>query len=556
MKKHLLLALSLVTLLASCGSSSSAESGSTKTSSATGQTSDVSINSDSISSDFALTNGAGTAITSTNGVYSIAEAGVYTASGKLAGQIYINAPSAEVELDLNGVSITNDSVSPIFVKDCAEFNLKVLKGTSNYVYDNRTTDYSETTDETIGTAAIYSSNGDIKIKGSGTLSVTSLANSGITGKDNVTVKNVTMLVKAVNNGIKGNDKVTIEENPTLGIVAGNNGIRTSNSDKGSSAQHGYIYINGGNITINSYGDGIDAEYGVEFGTSLDDDGNTCVPVVDIYTNIYSSYSYSTVSSAAKQAYSGPGRNGGGFDGGGMNGGKSAEKADDSAKGIKANESINVNAGQIYCYTYDDGIHANKGESLENGSTSKGNITIGGGTLNLKASDDAIHADGTLSVTNGTITIAESHEGLEANAINISGGEMTIYASDDAVNACASIVISGGRVDVNMPASGDVDGLDSNGTFSISGGTVITRGPNSDMAAPIDTDGTLSLTGGTLIVIGYCPRFNTNLTKSTSTSGLSSGSHTVTIGNQTISYTNSYSYSGSTTVYGSGSATVK
>ncbi|MBQ2069467.1 MAG: hypothetical protein II467_00895, partial [Bacilli bacterium] len=89
-----------------------------------------------------------------------------------------------------------------------------------------------------------------------------------------------------------------------------------------------------------------------------------------------------------------------------------------------------------------------------------------------------------------------------------------------------------------------------------GGTVITRGPNSEMAAPIDTDGTLSLTGGTLIVVGYCPRFNTNLTKSTSTSGLSNGSHTVTIGNQTISYTNSYSYSGSTTVYGSGSATVK
>ena len=67
----------------------------------------------------------------------------------------------------------------------------------------------------------------------------------------------------MNNGIKGNDKVKIEEDPTIGIVCGNNGIRTSNSDVGTNAQHGYIYITGGTITINSYGDGIDAEYGSE-----------------------------------------------------------------------------------------------------------------------------------------------------------------------------------------------------------------------------------------------------------------------------------------------------
>ncbi|MCR5078324.1 MAG: carbohydrate-binding domain-containing protein [Bacilli bacterium] len=570
MKSKLLLALASSALLMSCGSTSGGSgstytSGSTGTNSASGQTSAVSISEDDVDSDFTLVDESNNAISGTSGVYKITSAGTYTASGKLSGQIYVDAADAEVELDLNGVSISNSSVSPIFVAACADFDLKALSGTSNYIYDNRTTDYSESEDDTVGKGAVYVADGDLKIKGTGTLSVTSLANSGIHGKDNVTVKNVTMLVKAVNNGIKGNDKVTIEENPTLGIVAGNNGIRTSSSDTGSSAQHGYIYINGGTITINSYGDGIDAEYAVEFGTSEDDDGNTCTPVVDIYTNKYSSYSYSEVSSSAKinYAYGGPGggnqgggNQGGGFDGGGMSGGSSAEKADESAKGIKANEAINITAGEIFCYTYDDGIHANSGESLENGSTSSGNITISGGEISLKASDDGLHADGTLNIKGGTINIAESHEGVEGNIINISGGETTVYASDDAVNASSALNISGGRVDSNMPASGDVDGLDSNGSFTISGGTIITRGPNSEMAAPIDVDGNVKMTGGTLIVVGYCPSISTSLTKTSSSSGLSSGSHTVTIGGSTISYSNAYSYSGSTTVYGSGTATVK
>ncbi len=530
----------------------------------TGTTTDVEIEEDNVTMKFSIVDATNNEVTDTNGVYNIIAGGVYTVSGKLTnGQIYVDT-TEEVELVLSNVSIANSSVSPIFVNNCADISIKAKKDTTNYIYDTRTTDFSTTTDETIGTAAIYVSNGDLKLCGKGTLSVTSTANSGIHGKDNVKVKNLTMIVKAQNNGIKGNDKVTIEENPTLGIVAGNNGIITSNSEIGNNgSQHGYIYINGGSITINSYGDGIDAAYSVVIGTSTDADGVTYIPALDIYTNIYSSYSQSTTTNnLISYNRGGPGGGWGnnGFDNGGMSGGTSAEKADVSAKAIKANESIEVTAGTIFSYTYDDGLHTNNDEQLESNVTPNAAINISGGTLKMKASDDAIHADGTLTISGGEIYIAEAHEGVEGKKINITGGKITVFANDDAINASNSINISGGYIDVNMPSNGDVDGIDSNGSITISGGTTIVRGPNSEMACPLDADGSISITGGTVIACGYCSTRTilkgSNMTLTTSTSGLTTGDHTVTIGSETISYSNIYTYSGNTYVYGSGTATVK
>ena len=571
MKKKIFIFLLLLMAFTFVGcSESSSGSGSTNTttnSDVSGKTEDIEIKDDTVTSTFTLIDEQGNKIASTNSIYTITSGGVYIASGKLVdGQIYVNASGAEVEIELDGVSITSSSVSPIFVSDCNKITIKVKKDTTNYIYDNRTTDYSTTSDESIGTAAIYVANGDLKVSGKGTISITSLYNSGIHGKDNVTVKNCTMLIKAMNNGIKGNDKVTIEENPTIGIVCGNNGIKTSNSDKGSSAQHGYIYINGGTITINSYGDAIDAAYAVEIGTSTDSDGNTYTPVIDIYTNKYSSYTLvdsadtgatlSRLTLTETGGPGGPGGPGGGFGGGGFGGGKSAEKADDSAKGIKANEAINITASEIFIYTYDDAIHTNN-DKLDTGVTASANINISGGTITIKASDDGIHADGTLTISGGEVTIAESHEGLEAKIVNINGGKSIVFANDDGVNASSAINISDGVLDVTVSPDGDKDGIDSNGTITITGGIIITRGPNSEMMAPLDADKTMKMTGGTLIVIGYTPRKLTTsgITKTSSSNGLSSGTHTVTIGSNTITFNNTYSYKGACTVYSNSTATV-
>ena len=566
MKKKILFTLSLLSILALVGCASSLKGEKSQSSSSSisgddvsGNTTDIDISDDTINSDFSLKNESGNEITGQNGVYTISTSGEYTAKGKLTGQIKINASGQKVTLVLNGVSISNSSVSPIYVMDCSDIEIKVANGTTNYIYDTRTIDYSQS--DTEGRAAIHVDNGDLKIKGKGTLSIESTTNSGIHGKDNVSVKNVTMLIKAMNNGIRGNDKIVIEEEPTLGIVAGNNGLVTHNSDKPNTAQHGYIYITGGTITINSYGDAIDAAYAVEISNGTDSDGNTYSPVLDLYTNKYSSYTLTTTSSGSNSLFSRGGHgnppSGGGFGGGGFQGGSSAEKADDSAKGIKAPEAINISGGKIFSYTYDDGLHTNA-DKLDTGVTGSANINISGGTLSIKASDDGIHADKTLNITDGVIYVAESHEGIEANIINISGGELKVNGGDDGVNASNQINVSGGRLDVTVSPNGDTDGIDSNGSITITGGTIITRGPNSEMASPLDADGTVKIAGGTTIIVGYAGgRYTTsNVTKSTSSNGLSTGDHTVTLNGATITYSNTYSYSGSVTVYGTGSATVK
>lgn len=547
MKKKLLV-FSLFTLLSLTGCSGIKT---TSASDVNGNTSAVEIPDDTITGDFILQNESSVSISPVDGVYTISAAGTYKASGKLSsGQILINAVDAEVELDLEGVSIANSSKSPIFVQNCADFDLKASKGTNNYIYDYRNTDYSQSDTEPRG--AIYSENGDIKVKGTGTLSIISNKNSGIHGKDNVTIKNVTMLIKAMNNGIRGNDKVTIEENPTLGIVAGNNGIVTHNYDQGSNgAQHGNIYITGGTTTINSYGDGIDAAWGCYISQGTDTEGNTYTPVIDIYTNIYSSY---TLNSSSSIKYAPPGGGGhgggGGFDDGGWGGGSSAEKANDSAKAIKANDTIDISAGNIFTYTYDDGIHSNKDNIT--GLTTNGHVNINGGTLNLKASDDAIHADGTLTINDGTINVPESHEGLEGNQIIMNGGKAIVSGKNDGVNASTSITINGGYLDVTVPNSDDVDGIDSNGTYTQKGGIVITRGPNSTNMAALDTDGTCSISGGTLIVLGSLGSRGLTKGSGISTYSLSlhsQGSQTVKINGETLTFTNAYSY-GKTQVYSS------
>ena len=554
----------------------------------TGEIDPIEVDDDEIETDFKIKTSDGVAPTVENNVYTISEAGTYKISGKLAnGQIYIDAEDKEVELELNETSISCDFAAPIYVKTADSVDIKVKKETTNYIYDNRENyDDSEDNDE-VGSGAIYIDDGDFKIKGTGTLAIIAYANNGIHGKDDVTIKNATLVIKAVNNGIKGNDSVTIEETPSIDIICGNDGIKTKNSDLSKKGkQRGDVTITGGQISINSYGDGIDASYRavISDGVKEDDDGNQTPisPVLNIYTNKYSAYTIS--SSKANRP--------GGWPGWGGNESSNKEKAESSAKGIKASEDVVISGGTIYTETYDDSLHGNAESDdekilLDNGNYANGNVTISGGVLKLNASDDGIHADGTLDISGGNIlvrgdhqdTTGESYEGIEGNIINISGGDITVFASDDGVNAQTSINISGGRLDVTVSPNGDKDGIDSNGTITITGGIVITRGPNSNNMSPIDADGTISVNGGTLVVIGKSSssgggggwrpgpggggmgegtiQTGSGITTSTSSNGLSLGSHTVTFSSLEITYTNSYTYSGGVTVYSvHGTATVK
>ena len=251
-------------------------------------------------------------------------------------------------------------------------------------------------------------------------------------------------------------------------------------------------------------------------------------------------------------------------------GQNGDGADVSAKGIKAENEIYIKAGTIDIKAYDDAIHANNDGIIENGSSPLGNVDISGGTSTLYASDDAIHADGELNIFGGNTTVTSSYEGLEGNVINVSGGTTYVYGTDDGVNATSgksspTINVTGGFLDVEVPTSGDTDGIDSNGGYTQSGGTVIVKGPGSAsgsqmaMAAALDTDGAVSITSGSLIVFGAIEKTpSTSVTKTlVSSNTVSSGNHTITFASSGTSYTtNLKSSSNGCIVYSSlGSATL-
>ena len=422
--------------------------------------------------------------TKSGNVYTIAKAGTYTLEGKLDGQILIEAgDDDEVVLELNGVTITYDSDSPIKAVSGSKLEVSAKKDTDNVVKDNRSA--KKTDSESQGEGAI-SADIDLKLKGSGTLVVTGNYNNAVHTTKDLTIQKLTLKATGYNNAIKGKDSVTINSGTVQAYAVTGNGIKTEDSDVSSKGnQRGTIAINGGTVYVDSLHDAIDASYNIE----IDEVDNEVPTNMSIKTGTNST-----------------------------NYNKSTFKAD-SEKGLKAENNIIINKGIIVVAASDDAIHANYGETLENGSKGQGNITINDGLIQVASGDDGLHADNTLTVAGGKIVVTGATEGYEGNYINITGGYSYIYGTDDGVNvskksfnSCA-FTMSGGYLDVAVK-SGDTDGIDSNGNFTLSGGVIVTRGSPgtaaSGMSTGLDVDGTVSMTGGTLIA------FN-GLEKSPSTS---------------------------------------
>lgn len=535
----------------------------------------------SIAGNFTVTSDTSDGVTQSGSVYTITKAGEYTVAGLLSeGQLIVDAGDEdEVTIVLNGTSITCSSGSPIYVKNASEVKIKSEENSFNEVIDKRAEATEDSSDDA-GNAAIYATC-DLKLVGKGALVVTGNYNNGIQSKDDLSIKNVIVKVTAVNNAVKGNDAVDIESGNIIAISAKGDGIKTSNSSiSNKGKQKGIVTITGGNIDIYAACDGIDAAYGVD----ISGDGN-----LNIYTDTYSEYSEEVTSSGSSSGTStsrdssanktasantvsyvaasdtianAPGGFGGNKAGGdrpGMPGdfnesGNSSGQSY-STKGIKAESEINISGFTINVCSTDDGIHANSDSGvLETGEDGKGTIVINGGTITISSGDDGMHADKQLDVNDGYINIVTSYEGLEAMTINLNGGKIYVYATDDGINACTGdgktspiINVTGGYIDVTT-ASGDTDGIDSNGNYVQTGGMVLVKGGSSsgNVSGSIDVDGTVTITGGTCVALGGICETPVNSVNAyvLSSVSFSSGSYSLkdASGNEVISFTVDGSFS--------------
>lgn len=522
----------------------------------------------------------------------VREDSVYSISGQLSGNIVIDiGDDFKFDLELQGLSLVSADTNPITVLSGDEVSLTAKNGSENYIYDNR--DAVDKTDETQFSGAVYSKV-DLEICGKGSLTLVSENNNGIHSKDDLTVKNLTLLVACVDNALKGNDSVTVKGGVTTLIAAQGDGIKTSNSDisdKGN--QRGTVTVSGGTHTIYAACDGIDAAYNVVI-----DDETT---VLNIYTDKYSNYSnevtavsgdryfirftsnsyqysvkyynsdddYCWVTAEYNSTVSGGRTNYYYYAYPKMSGYSkmqffiysSDQKTEQDTDYLVASDYLTPNDGYdtfalinsggrlYYEWTnYTTNIQSgmggfggmggrnegnpDKGDHSTKGIKASNEIQIPAGTVNIKAYDDAIHAGGD--------SILENGEKPTGN-VRISGGVITVYSNDDGVHADGRLTVSDGTVTV----TNSYEGLEGT-TVAISGGFISVISSDDGINGTAASGTAVSVSGGTLYVYANGDGIDSN--SRSSYAGIDfSGGHTVVIctsgGNSAIDTESGYAYSG-------------
>ncbi len=384
------------------------------------------------------------------------------------------------ELDLTGANLSNSSAAPIYVKQIGdECQIVAKSGSVNTISDGSSHSDTNSDGETIA-AAIYAED-DLKIKGSGSLTVNGNYLDGIATKNDLKIWNSTLTVNAVDDGLRGGDSVTIGDaddtdfstlNVTVKTTSGD-GIKANDTD--TTSGKGYITVNGGTVNVTANSDGFHGSQAVNI-----NGGDITVKTT----------------------------------------GSSSSTADVSAKGIKAGCTddsgtaitgvINVNGGHITADTTDDSIHAS------------GAISLFGGVMEITAGDDAVHSDTEVNIGDSSandyddvkVIVYGGYEGIEGTTINMNSGTVVSTTTDDGFNAAGgadgsgstspggwggSSSSSGGSLNLKggfalvSTASGDHDGFDSNGNLTVSGGIHVTNGQDA-----FDCDGTMSYTGGVYV----------------------------------------------------------
>ena len=531
----------------------------------------------------------------------IGENSVYSMSGKLRGNIVVDIGEGhKLDLELHGLSLVCNSTNPITVISGDEVAIKAKKDTKNYIYDMRAA--IDSTDETLYSGAIHS-DVDLEIGGKGDLTVVSENNNGIHSKDDLQVKNLTLLVACIDNSLKGNDGVEIEGGNTTLIASAGDCIKTSNSDiseKGN--QRGSISIVGGTHTLYAACDGIDAAYNVTV-----DDSTT---VLNIYTDKYSNYSKEVTATSSDANYIRFTSNAYYYSvkyynsdtdyvwvnaeyHSSVSGGRSnyyyysypkmpdyakvqffiyeseAQRGQDSEY-LVASDYLTQNSAYDtfaltqsynglgyqwtnYTTTIQEGGFGGPGGHGGGGMGGPGGMGEGN-TDKGEYSTKGIKAANEIVINNGTVNIKSYDDAIHANNdttlengatplgnVTINGGTITAYSNDDGLHADGMLNIKAGTVSVTNSYEG-VEGT----TVNISGGYVSVIAKDDGINATTTSGVAIAISGGTVYI--YCTGDGIDSNSRTSYQGIVfSGGNTVVIsnsnGNSAIDTEQGYAYEG-------------
>ena len=110
---------------------------------------------------------------------------------------------------------------------------------------------------------------------------------------------------------------------------------------------------------------------------------------------------------------------------------------------------------------------------------------GSGTLNIKAANEGLDSEMHLTINNGNINIESGNDGINTN--------------EDGVSVTT---VNGGNLNILVNgATGEGDGIDSNGWLVINGGSVTAQACGFSGDAGIDSDMGIHINGGTVIATG-------------------------------------------------------
>jgi hypothetical protein len=406
----------------------------------------------------------GVTIDNTNNIIHITAFGTYVITGSLTnGNILIETPAdteGDVELDLNGVSVTKDSsankYAPIFSVNDAHLKIKRVENSTSTIIDKRTADTGD------DGAAIFS-NKKLKIVGTGSLNVTSTYNNGVASDSHVEIKNGALSVTAPNNCVKAHNSVVLGDATDAGSF-----ILKSTGSTGAGVRVDKVEA----VTTPVYGL-----------TTTDDDING----IELKTGAYEITAVGKGLSSEAYLY--------------MEGGNGTITST-ASHGIKAELDLQVDGGVFT-------VKATAGDCFH---SSTNNVICNGGTYTLTSSSTSgcqgIKAENIVYINGGFYKVTASYEGIAAHKIVANGGTTSVVSSDDGWSAggtssqdssACSITINAGY----HYAYANGDGLDSNGDFTVTGGTTIVS-QSSNANGPLDygeSTGTFSQSGGILVAYG-------------------------------------------------------